>query len=164
MKKPSILAHLRDIILLPFTVTVIVPYLIGGWTGDRILWMMLVGVPVGLIGVIFLFYTIRLFGLLGEGTLAPWHPTQKLVVAGPYRYVRNPMISGVFFILLGESLFFNSRPLAYWVALFFVINTTYFILMEEPSLEDRFGDDYREYKKHVRRWIPRLSPYKPANT
>lgn len=159
MKGPSIFAHLRDIILLPFTVTVIVPYSIGGWNNDRVLWMMIVGSLSGIVGITLLFYTIRLFGLLGNGTLAPWHPTQKLVVAGPYRYVRNPMISGVFFILIGESVFFNSTSIAIWAGLFFLINTTYFILAEEPSLERRFGEDYREYKRHVGRWVPRFTPY-----
>lgn len=161
---PSTAAHIRDIILLPFTVTVIVPYLVFDgrvrWIPD-VIWIKLIAVVFGLAGITLLFYTIRLFGLFGNGTLAPWAPTQKLVVAGPYRYVRNPMISGVFFILIGESLFLHSTPIVNWAALFFCINTTYFILAEEPSLERRFGDDYRQYKKHVGRWIPRLKPYTP---
>jgi protein-S-isoprenylcysteine O-methyltransferase Ste14 len=106
-----------------------------------------------------LIYTITLFGRFGNGTLAPWQPTQKLVVIGPYRYVRNPMISGVFFILIGESLILHSTSILEWAGLFFLINTTYFILSEEPSLEERFGQDYRQYKRHVGRWIPRLHPY-----
>ncbi len=159
MKGPSIFAHLRDILLLPFMVTVLIPYLINGWSNDRVTWMMIIGVLFGIVGITLLFYTIRLFGLFGGGTLAPWHPTQKLVVAGPYRYVRNPMISGVGFILIGQSLFFNSIPIAYEAGIFFIINTAYFIVAEEPSLENRFGEDYRAYKKHVRRWIPRFRPY-----
>lgn len=164
MKSPSIFSHLRDIILLPFTVTVFVPYLIL----DRsetflpdVLWAKVLGAHFAALGITLLFYTITLFGLFGNGTLAPWSPTQKLVVAGPYRYVRNPMISGVFFILIGESLFFHSTSIATWAALFFLINTTYFILYEEPSLESRFGEEYREYKRHVRRWIPRVRPFTP---
>ena len=154
MKGPSIFAHLRDIILLPFMVTVVVPWFIDGWHSDRVLWMMIVGAMSGLTGITLLFYTIRLFGLFGEGTLAPWHPTQRLVIVGPYRYVRNPMISGVVFILVGESLFFHSVPIAGWAAFVFVLNTWYFISYEEPSLEERFGEDYRQYKKRVGRWIP----------
>lgn len=164
MKTPSIYAHIRDIILLPFTVTVIIPGFILNTTDHLIpnaLWIKILGVISVLGGLILLFYTVTLFGVLGNGTLAPWSPTQKLVIVGPYRYVRNPMISGVFFILIGESLFFHSTSIAAWAALFFVINTTYFMAFEEPSLEKRFGIEYREYKSHVRRWVPRLTPYTP---
>ncbi|HZY79933.1 MAG TPA: isoprenylcysteine carboxylmethyltransferase family protein [Cyclobacteriaceae bacterium] len=163
MPRPSLFRHLRDILLLPFTVTVIVPYLIINSTDHFIpdtLFLKIFAILFALTGVALLFYTITLFGLFGNGTLAPWDPTQKLVVLGPYRYVRNPMISGVFFILIGETLFFHSTSIAIWAVLFFFINTTYFILVEEPSLEDRFGDEYRQYKKHVGRWIPRVTPYK----
>lgn len=164
MAKPSLFSHLRDIIILPFTVTVIVPYFILDRSEQLIpdvLWVKIIAVLFALVGITLLFYTITLFGRFGNGTLAPWAPTQKLVVTGPYRYCRNPMISGVFFILIGESLFFHSTSIATWAGLFFCINTTYFILAEEPSLEGRFGDEYREYKRHVGRWIPRLKPYQP---
>ena len=143
---------------MPFSITVIIPYFISS-SGTGSLLEMIIGGLFGITGVFLLFYTIRLFGLIGKGTLAPWHPTQKLVVAGPYRYVRNPMISGVFFILVGEMIFFHSASIGYLAGIFFVINTAYFIAVEEPSLEQRFGNDYVEYKKHVRRWIPRVKPY-----
>lgn len=162
MKGPSIFAHLRDIILLPVTVTILIPYFIFNRDQHLIpdlLPVKLAGVVVGACGITLLIYTITLFGRFGNGTLAPWQPTQKLVVIGPYRYVRNPMISGVFFILIGESLILHSTSILEWAGLFFLINTTYFILSEEPSLEERFGQDYRQYKRHVGRWIPRLHPY-----
>jgi protein-S-isoprenylcysteine O-methyltransferase Ste14 len=162
MSTPSILSHLRDIILLPFTVTVIVPYLIidpNAQLIPDILILKILAIILCLGGVTLLFYTITLFKIFGKGTLAPWAPTQKLLVIGPYRYVRNPMISGVFFILIAESLFLHSTSTATWSFLFFCINTTYFILAEEPSLERRFGDEYRQYKKYVGRWVPRLRPY-----
>ena len=53
-------------------------------------------------------WTNRLFATIGHGTLAPWNPPEKLVVRGVYRHVRNPMITGVFCILLGEAVFFGS--------------------------------------------------------
>src|SRR5437667_27366 len=59
-------------------------------------------------GLVLLSRTIALLGRLGEGTLAPWDPTTKLVIAGPYRHVRNPMIVGVAMILLGEAAIFGS--------------------------------------------------------
>jgi len=68
------------------------------------------------------------------------------------------MITGVFFILLGETFFFHSFSILSLAILFFIFNTVYFILIEEPNLYKRFGNDYLHYKKHVPRWIPRL-PY-----
>ena len=81
------------------------------------------------------------------------------MVAGPYRYVRNPMLTGVLFMLTAESLLFVSWPLFGWVVAFFLINTTYFLTIEEPGLEKRFGEDYRRYKSNVPRWIPRFRPW-----
>ena len=75
---------------------------------------------------------------------------------GPYRYVRNPMISGVAVMLLGEALFHGSWVIGIWFGVFVYINHVYCILSEEPGLEKRFGESYRAYKKEVPRWIPRL--------
>ena len=103
--------------------------------------------------------TIRQFATVGEGTLAPWEPPQRLVVRGVYRHVRNPMISGVLFVLLGESALTASAPLCRWFLIFAVINAIYIPLSEEPGLIKRFGDEYRTYKRNVPRWIPRLTPW-----
>jgi protein-S-isoprenylcysteine O-methyltransferase Ste14 len=103
--------------------------------------------------------TNRLFATIGQGTLAPWNPTAHLVVEGIYRHVRNPMITGVFAILLGESLLAASRPLFFWFLIFLTINMIFIPLFEEPDLLKRFGPDYDEYRRHVPRWIPRLSPW-----
>ena len=92
----------------------------------------------------------------------PWDPTRKLVVAGAYRYVRNPIILSVIILLAGEALFFGSYGIAVLAILFFVINSLYFIFSEEPGLEKRFGEAYREYKKNVPRWIPRWKPWDPV--
>ncbi len=85
-----------------------------------------------------------------------------LVVRGPYRYVRNPMISGVLAILLGEALILGSLPLIYWFPLFFLLNAIYIPLIEERDLARRFGDDYLNYKINVPRWIHRLKPWNSA--
>jgi protein-S-isoprenylcysteine O-methyltransferase Ste14 len=146
---------------LPFTVLIIVPINIekdwsfsGGWNFFMGL-MLLTG------GLIMIGLTVSSFIRIGKGTLAPWSPTKKLVVQGLYRYVRNPMILGVLLVLLGESACTWSAALLQWAVLFFVINTAYFILFEEPGLEARFGTEYLDYKNHVSRWIPRLTPYNP---
>jgi protein-S-isoprenylcysteine O-methyltransferase Ste14 len=106
-----------------------------------------------------MFITIRLFIQIGKGTLAPWEPTKKLVAAGIYRHTRNPMITGVTAILLGETVATGSAGLLVWAVLFFILNTVYFKLSEEPGLEARFGDDYVEYRKNVPMWLPRIKPW-----
>jgi protein-S-isoprenylcysteine O-methyltransferase Ste14 len=121
-----------------------------------------VGMILVTIGLIILTVTISMLIRIGKGTLAPWSPTRKLVVTGIYSYVRNPMISGVTTALLGESLIFHSTAIFVWYILFFIINTMYFVLMEEPGLIRRFGDEYIEYTRNVPRWIPRLKPWKPT--
>jgi len=105
---------------------------------------------------------MRLFVTVGKGTLAPWDPTQKLVVAGVYRHVRNPMIGGVFCVLLGEAVLWASLSLLCWFLFFLLLNLIYIPLLEEPRLERRFGQDYLLYKANVRRWIPRWRPWIPA--
>jgi len=161
---------IKAIIVLPGTVLVFIPAIILIVAGsenfsnqllkpDRALfWLALLPACLGLGLAI---WTVRLFMKFGNGTPAPWEPPQKLVVRGPYRHVRNPMISGVLFMLMAEALLFQSWPIAIWMAVFFVINTVYFPLVEEKDLVKRFGDDYQTYKNHVPRWIPRLRPWIP---
>ena len=161
--------HIRSILLLPFTVTIIVPTLLIVSSRSRAFgWALpapwqLVLITAGLLcigaGLRLLIQTIRLFAAQGRGTLAPWDPPTHLVVRGVYRYVRNPMISGVISILLGESIVFGSRPLAFWCALFAGVNLLVIPLYEEPRLEARFGAEYAEYKRNVPRWIPRARPW-----
>ncbi len=159
--------HLRAILLLPFLVTVVVPGVILGLTGPDTLclWQSVPATRVGLpvvggalmgLGLVLLIATIWLFVTVGKGTLAPWNPTQRLVVRGVYRHVRNPMIAGVFFVLLGEAVLAASLPLLGWFAVFVVANAVYIPLAEEPGLVKRFGSDYLTYRQNVPRWIPRL--------
>jgi protein-S-isoprenylcysteine O-methyltransferase Ste14 len=112
-------------------------------------------------GLGMLAWTVALFIRVGRGTLAPWDPTRKLVVRGPYAHVLNPMITGVLAILIGEAVAFGARELWTWAALFAAVNHVYFLLSEEPGLARRFGAEYDEYRRHVPRWIPRLSRWRP---
>ena len=160
---------LRTIIILPGTALVFVPGFILWLTrdgryradlagiGELRFWLALV---IGAAGLALAIWTVRLFVRFGDGTPAPWDPPRKLVVLGPYRHVRNPMITAVIAMLLAESLQCASWPLAAWMLAFFVINAVYFPLSEEKGLEKRFGGDYRIYRDNVPRWIPRLSPWK----
>ena len=161
----TVLRHLLSILLLPTMVAVVVPQWIlrsyaatdSRWpAGPSTLAGRTLGVLVMLAGVSLVAWCIVLFARVGRGTLAPWDPTSRLVAVGPYRYTRNPMITGVATILIGEAIFIGSRWIALWATTFIVVNHIYFLASEEPGLEARFGDSYREYKASVPRWIPRI--------
>ena len=121
--------------------------------------LVVLGASLVLVGFAMWIWTVRLFARIGKGTLAPWDPTERLVVEGPYAHVRNPMITAVLAVLVGEALVFGSTAIAIWAAGFAVVNHVFFLAYEEPSVERRFGDEYRRYKENVPRWIPRRTPY-----
>jgi len=164
-----LLRHLLSFAALPFVVTVVIPI----WLARRnnvtlslatsvpYLLVQALGLSVLGIGMILFVTSLKRFATEGEGTLAPWDPPRKLVVRGPYRYVRNPMISGVIFIVLGEALILLSMPHLQWALVFLVINAVYIPLLEEPQLKERFGDEYIDYCLHVPRLLPRARPWQP---
>ena len=167
----SAFKHLRAIVLLPVMVTVVFPTLVilyarpidTRWPEDfqyLLFWQVAAG-AFCLLGLALLVVTNLFFAKIGKGTLAPWDPTQRLVVEGPYRSVRNPMISGVAMILLSEAAFTGSAFLLGWALFFLLVNHLNFLFIEEPGLEKRFGDAYRRYKANVPRWIPRKTPWDP---
>jgi len=162
--------QIRAIVLLPGIVTVVVPAIIIYRTGTepvystvRVLTVFLGVLLVGL-GLVLVIATNWHFARIGKGTLAPWNPTSQLVVEGIYRHVRNPMISGVFAILLGESLIAGSVPLFIWFLVFVTINAVYIPFVEEPGLVKRFGADYETYRQHVPRWVPSVTPWSKEAT
>ena len=167
------LRQLLSILILPFTVTVLLPFWLtrrfssvdSYWMGDVALLMLVrvAGLLILLAGLSLFVWCVSLFWRVGKGTLAPWDPTKKLVAAGPYRWVRNPMITGVATILTGEAVSLGSWLLAVWAVIFVLINHLHFVLIEEPGLEKRFGDSYLEYKKSVPRWLPTRSVVREPN-
>ena len=149
--------QLHAIVLLPGTVAVVIPALIvrlGGADIEPVTGV--IGALLIVVGLAFVAWTVWLFARVGRGTLAPWDPTSRLVVAGPYRYVRNPMITGVGTILAGQALFFRSWGIAIELAVFALVNAFYFPLVEELGLRRRFCAEYEEYCARVPRWLPRV--------
>lgn len=159
--------QLVAIAILPGTVTVAIPLWLTrryeipvtfpATLGDALLAGL--GLAAGAIGLVLFVTSVVRFGSQGRGTLAPWDAPRELVVSGPYRYVRNPMISGVVLVLAAEALVLRSVPHAWWAAIFAAVNATYIPLLEEPLLVARFGRAYEEYRQHVPRLIPRLRPW-----
>ena len=163
MAKPG--AMLKSLLILPFNVLVTVPGVIlwifgfDRWEGSAATAAVAIGALV-LIGATYgMARTSMLFLTQGQGTPAPWDPPKKLVVEGPYRHVRNPLISSVVLGLTGEGLVFNSVPLIIWTGVFLTLNFVYMKFSEEPGLVKRFGGDYEEYRRNVPAWIPRLQPW-----
>jgi protein-S-isoprenylcysteine O-methyltransferase Ste14 len=153
----------RAIVLLPFNVLVVLPAIVlygtdYHWQSCGI-YKSLMGTILLVTGVFLAVWTMWLFAGKGEGTAAPWDPPQKLVIAGPYGHVRNPMITSVLMLLIAESLLLNSGYIFILFVLFLTGNMIYFPFFEERDLEKRFGEDYWEYKRHVPRWIPRWNAW-----
>lgn len=157
--RPKLRHHIGSFIL-PVTVTGILPFVllnvfgrgdIDGVYGAVTLVLGLLSIGVGLT---LLIATVYLFHAIGRGTLAPWHATKGLVTEGPYRYTRNPMISGVLFILIGEAIVFQSFAIFVWALLFYIGNTIFFIKVEEPYLQRKHGKKYERYKAVTNRWLP----------
>jgi protein-S-isoprenylcysteine O-methyltransferase Ste14 len=168
----TLIRHLIAIAALPFTVTVLIPMWISARTGVQLAVgatavnaaIQAAGIAALVPGLLLFAVSLHYFATQGRGTLAPWDPPRHLVVEGPYRYVRNPMISSVLFILFGESLILLSGPHAQWALLFLCINLVYIPLVEEPMLQSRFGDAYGEYRRHVRMFLPRVRPWTGAKS
>ena len=112
------------------------------------------------VGMIPLLESIVRFVIVGRGTLMPLVPTEHLVVSGLYRYVRNPMYVGVLTVLAGEVLLFDSRAMMEYLATVWLAIHLFVCFYEEGKLARTFPDEYRRYKSHVPRWLPRLTAWR----
>jgi protein-S-isoprenylcysteine O-methyltransferase Ste14 len=166
----ALLRHLLAIAVLPFTVAVLVPFWIAekyrvapgvaGSAGPAL--VQAAGLVLVVAGLGLAAASVRRFATEGNGTLAPWDPPRAFVVHGPYRFVRNPMISGVILVLFGEAAVLRSPPHLAWAAAFLLLNLVYIPFVEEPELARRFGGSYEEYRRNVRRFLPRLRAWHPG--
>jgi protein-S-isoprenylcysteine O-methyltransferase Ste14 len=123
------------------------------------LWQTLAAGATIFIGLTPALDSIRRFIYVGRGTLIPIVPTERLVVSGFYRYVRNPMYVGVLTALCGEALLFWDRRLVIEALVAGLGFHLFVLLHEEPALARRYPRDYPRYKSHVARWWPRLTPW-----
>jgi protein-S-isoprenylcysteine O-methyltransferase Ste14 len=143
--------------------TVVVPGLGGVWLPWRILtrhgqtaapaaW---VAVPVIVAGTALYVWCVWNFAAVGGGTPGPWDAPSRVVAAGPYRWVRNPIYLAALLIVGGEAWLFLSLPLLAYAGAMAVCFHLFVIGYEEPTLGRRFGTSYTEYRRTVPRWIPR---------
>lgn len=160
------------VVALPIPVTILIPAVLlfafraGRWAhsfsapSSLTFWL---GVAAGVSGFTVALCSVFAFARRGEGTPAPWDPPARFIAYGPYCFVRNPMILGVFLVLLGEAVLLRSIPLFVWFTVFVVGNSLYIPLIEEKGLERRFGTAYSQYKKSVPRWLPRWTAWHPVD-
>jgi protein-S-isoprenylcysteine O-methyltransferase Ste14 len=115
------------------------------------------GMAIGTAGAALAVACLLAFALIGKGTPAPFDPPRRLVVRGPYRFVRNPMYLGGGLTLAGAALFYGSLPLLGYAAFFFLAAHLFVIGYEEPALRRTFGQEYEDYRRRVGRWWPRFA-------
>ncbi len=125
-----------------------IPIVMPGWTEP-------LGIVLLSMGGILALWCIGTFVLRGKGTPAPFDPPREFVAAGPYRYARNPMYVGGWVAVMGFGLYENSISIILFSLVWLLLAHLLVYFVEEPGLENRFGDSYREYMRSVNRWIPR---------
>jgi len=115
-----------------------------------------ISMPFLLIGILLWTWSAWIF-LKTKGTPVPINPPPKLVTDGPYAYSRNPMMTGVFMMLAGIGILFESVSLTFIITpLIIIISILEFKYIEEPELEKRFGKEYTAYKKRTPIIIPKI--------
>lgn len=120
--------------------------------------LQIAGVVIGAAGALLAVGCIFTFALIGKGTPAPFDPPRRLVMRGPYGYVRNPMYVGAGMALAGAALTYGSRPLLLYDLAFLAAVHLFVVAYEEPVLLKLFGAEYDGYRRRVPRWFPRFWP------
>lgn len=148
-------------------VLVFLPARVLSWSGvaapPALATPQIAGMAVTAVGAGLALWCVVTFAVVGRGTPAPFDPPRRLVIRGPYRYVRNPMYIGAALALAGAALFYRSGPLTAYLGVFLVIAHLFVVWYEEPTLRRTFGDDYAVYCRRVRRWWPRKPATAPAS-
>ena len=116
-----------------------------------------VGMVLGAAGAMVALWCVFSFAFIGKGTPAPFDPPRKLVIQGPYRFVRNPMYIGAGLALVSTALFFQSIQLLAFAVVFFLITHLFVVWFEEPTLRRMFGQEYQDYCRKIGRWWPGAS-------
>jgi protein-S-isoprenylcysteine O-methyltransferase Ste14 len=141
-------------------VLIFLPARLLSWSGivrpEAIGVQQVAGMIVGAAGAAVALWCVFSFALIGKGTPAPFDPPRRLVIQGPYRFVRNPMYLGAEFALAGAALFYGSWTLLGYAGLFFLATHLFVVGYEEPFLRRTFGPEYEAYCRQVRRWRPRV--------
>jgi protein-S-isoprenylcysteine O-methyltransferase Ste14 len=147
----------------PCVVAGLVPYRLTGWqsasSADAWLPVRWAGLVMLIVAVGILVSAFVRFVVEGIGTPAPVAPTERLVVGGLYRYVRNPMYLAVIGSIVGQAMLLLQPILLGYAVVAFAAMAAFVRWYEEPTLRERFGPSYVDYCRAVRGWWPRRQPY-----
>jgi protein-S-isoprenylcysteine O-methyltransferase Ste14 len=150
-------------LLAPGVVAGVVPWLLTGWEAQGPSGFLTVARPAGLLvavaGLAVLLHAFVRFVTEGIGTPAPVAPTDRLVVGGLYRHVRNPMYVAVVSTIVGQALVFGSPLLLAYATAVWAAMAAFVRWYEEPTLHRQFGAAYDAYRAAVPAWWPRLRPW-----
>jgi protein-S-isoprenylcysteine O-methyltransferase Ste14 len=154
------LGSLLFLLVAPGCVAGLIPWLLTGWRMESApLAVRIAGGALIVLGLAFLLHAFARFVVEGLGTPAPVAPTERLVIGGVYRHVRNPMYLAVGATIVGQALLLGRFGLLAYAAAFGVTVFSFVRLYEEPTLSDRFGASYDAYRRAVPGWMPRLHPW-----
>lgn len=155
------------LLIAPGTIAGFLPWLITRWRFEHDFgsstFVAAVGILFILLGLAGLLESFIRFAWKGLGTPAPVAPTNRLIVSGLYRHVRNPMYVSVTAIVIGQALLFGQAEPAAYGALLWVGFHLFVVFYEEPALRRQFGADYERFTRAVPRWLPRLRPWRGAS-
>ena len=119
-------------------------------------WTIALGIPILVTGIVLAAICFFEFVFIGQGTFIHFDAPKKFVASGTYKYIRNPMYLGVLLIFIGYALLYHSISVLLLSLLLFLLAHIVVIFIEEPTLKNKFGDDYINYKKSVGRWLPKF--------
>ncbi|HEX3206154.1 MAG TPA: isoprenylcysteine carboxylmethyltransferase family protein [Propionibacteriaceae bacterium] len=151
-------------VVAPGIVAGLVPWLISGWdvrwpiSGFGVV-VMALGSALLAVAIVVLIRNFIRFVVEGRGTPSPVLQTERLVVGGDYRFVRNPMYLAVIAAILGQAMIFGSFALVIYALAVWAMMASFVRWYEEPLLQNRYGAEYGRYRQGVRAWVPRLHPW-----
>jgi protein-S-isoprenylcysteine O-methyltransferase Ste14 len=152
---------LAFLVVAPGVVAGLVPWLLTGWRGSTPWPLRAAGFVLVAAGAGALLHAFGRFVVEGAGTPAPVAPTERLVVGGLYRYIRNPIYVAVVATILGQALLLGRLVLLGYAAAFLAVVAAFVRWYEEPTLRRQFGEDYEAYRHAVPAWWPRFSAFAP---
>ena len=161
-RSAAIIGSAIFLVIAPGTLAVYVPWYLTHWHFASPLFPIarVLGAALIVAGLPILLDSFARFALQGRGTPAPVMPPERLVVTGFYRYVRNPMYVAVTALIAGQGLLFGSVTVLEYGAIVWAGFFLFVLAYEEPALGEQFADEYKRYRANVRRWLPRITPWR----